>query len=62
MIGTINSGKPEFNQSMKYDDYCIRELAFDLGIDLRLLKSKLQSIFNFQASDNGNQNNLQFHL
>lgn len=41
MIGTISSGKPEFNASMKFDDYCIRELAFDLGVDPRLLKSKL---------------------
>jgi len=44
--GTMSSGNLEFNPIAKYDDYCIRELAFDLGVDPRTLKNKLQSIFN----------------
>ena len=30
---------------MRYEDYCIRELAFDLGVDPRALKAKIQTIF-----------------
>jgi len=30
---------------MRYDDHSLRELAFDLGVDTRALKSKLASLF-----------------
>ncbi len=30
---------------IRYDDHSLRELAFDLGVDIRALKSKLASIF-----------------
>ena len=30
---------------MRYDEHSLRELAFDLGVDTRALKSKLASLF-----------------
>ena len=32
-------------QMMRYDENSMRELAFDLGVDTRALKSKLASLF-----------------
>jgi pantothenate kinase-related protein Tda10 len=47
LAGTLsNQTNQESIAEMKFDDYCIRELAFDLGVDPRALKQKLQSIFN----------------
>jgi hypothetical protein len=37
--------------NVRYEDYCIRELAFDLGVDPRALKSKIQSVFSSAAND-----------
>ena len=31
--------------SIRFDDNCVRDLAFDLGVDARSLKGKLSSIF-----------------
>lgn len=31
--------------AMRYEDNSVRELAFDLGVDARSLKSKLQSVY-----------------
>ena len=28
----------------RYDDYCIKELAFDIGVDPNALKNKMKSI------------------
>lgn len=41
--GTLSSGNLEYNSTgaTRFDDYCIRELAFDLGVDPRALKNKL---------------------
>jgi hypothetical protein len=48
LIGTLTSGANadyESGLAMKFDDNCIRELAFDLGVDPRALKSQLSKIF-----------------
>ena len=29
----------------RYEDYLIKELAFDLGVDMSVLKRQLQSLF-----------------
>ena len=60
-IGTISSGNLEYNPTQKFEDYCIRELAFDLGVDPRILKSKLLQMFSGQEKET-NLNNIQFHL
>ena len=39
---------------MRFDEHCVRELAFDLGVDTRALKQKLASIFSGQATNNNN--------
>jgi hypothetical protein len=39
-----NGGSSSTNNS-RYEDHCIRELAFDLGVDPRALKGKLSTIF-----------------
>lgn len=43
--GGINSDQTSLGNSLKYDDGCIRELAYDLGVDPRSLKAKLQTLF-----------------
>jgi hypothetical protein len=32
----------------RFDDHCVRDLAFDLGVDARTLKGKLAAIFTQQ--------------
>lgn len=60
--------------SIRYDDHCIRDLAYDLGVDPRSLKGKLASIFaasqvgglSGTQSDNSSQidkiHNMQFNI
>ncbi len=43
--GTLSTDHNSTN-SVRYDEYCIRELAFDLGVDPRTLKAKISTIFN----------------
>lgn len=38
---------------MRFDEHCVRELAFDLGVDTRALKQKLAAIFFGQGGSNG---------
>jgi hypothetical protein len=41
-----NVSDGQSGQSMcRYDDYLIKELAFDLGVDMSVLKRQLQSLF-----------------
>ena len=66
-IGTLSTDQNS-NNSVRYEDYCIRELAFDLGVDPRALKGKIQTIFSGTheqvnaAAQIDKINNLQFHL
>jgi hypothetical protein len=38
---------------MRFEEHCMRELAFDLGVDTRALKQKLASLF---SSGGGSSN------
>jgi hypothetical protein len=51
--GTLSSGNIDYNSTSvtRFDDCCIKELAFDLGVDPRVLKSKLQSIIGSSTYD-----------
>jgi hypothetical protein len=44
IVGTVSTEQNSVN-GVKYEDYCIRELAFDLGVDPRALKTKIQQAF-----------------
>ena len=33
------------NQQFRYEDYLIKELAFDLGVDMLVLKKQLLALF-----------------
>ncbi len=65
---TLSTNNYENSSNLRYDDYLIRELAFDLGVDPNSLKSKLQSVIQQHlsekaAGDNSKVGgNLQFHL
>ena len=55
--------------ALRYDDYCVRELAFDIGVDPNALKNKLKMIWqngeaelHKQHTDTDNQIPMQFHL
>ena len=50
--GTVSSGVASelSGINLRYDDHCIRELAFDLGVDARGLKQKLASLFSLQGA------------
>ena len=65
IVGTVSTEQNSVN-GVKYEDYCIRELAFDLGVDPRALKSKIQQAFasglNNPDSQSDKLSNLQFHL
>jgi hypothetical protein len=39
--GTLSTDQNSNSGAMRYEDYCIRELAFDLGVDPRALKAKI---------------------
>jgi hypothetical protein len=45
----------------RYDDYCIRELAFDIGVDPNALKNKMKSILSgiggHEEDNRGGNNN-----
>ena len=67
IVGTISSnGCFDSNAgTMRYDDHCIRELAFDLGVDPRALKAKLSSLYSSAGTEDSSQvskNSQQFHL
>ncbi|CDW74770.1 protein kinase domain containing protein [Stylonychia lemnae] len=64
IVGTLST-EQNSTSSVRYEDFCIRELAYDLGVDPRALKAKIQTIFNQTSSDNAQIdkiNSLQFHL
>lgn len=54
--------------SVMYEEHCVKELAYDLGVDPRALKSKLQSLFGKTTVQGSDQQqieklqSLQFHL
>jgi hypothetical protein len=39
--GTLSTNNLDYSSNVRYDDYLVRELAFDLGVDPNTLKSKL---------------------
>jgi hypothetical protein len=39
-IGTLST-EQNSTSSVRYEDFCIRELAYDLGVDPRALKAKI---------------------
>ena len=43
-LDSQNSGGMN-NSSFKYEDQLVKELAFDLGVDKKLLKGQLMSLF-----------------
>ena len=45
----------ESHISMRFEEHCIRELAFDLGVDARALKQKLASLFSSGGGGSSNQ-------
>ena len=57
IVGTLSTDQNSVN-GVRYEDYCIRELAFDLGVDPRALKSKIQQVFS-NGINGGDANNYQ---
>ena len=43
--GVGPDGSQVIGQSFRYEDYLIKELAFDLGVDMGVLKRQLHSLF-----------------
>lgn len=41
----VSDGNGGQSSIFRYDDYLIKELAFDLGVDMNVLKRQLQSLF-----------------
>ncbi len=55
-MGTLSSEMTSNNGgtgAMRYEDNCIRELAFDLGVDARSLRGKLQSLYSQLVDSTG---------
>lgn len=44
-LGTLSTDQNS-TSGIKFEDYCIRELAYDLGVDPRALKQKILNLFN----------------
>jgi len=40
IVGTLST-EQNSTSSVRYEDFCIRELAYDLGVDPRALKAKI---------------------
>jgi len=53
-IGGTLSTDQNLQANVKYEDQCIRELAFDIGVDPRALKTKIQSLYAQTSNDNTN--------
>ena len=60
--GTMSSHNVEGMQNgqhmSRYDEYCIRELAFDLGVDPNALKAKLKGVWSSQQEDDSRGNKI----
>jgi hypothetical protein len=64
-IGGTLSTEQNSTNNIKYEDYCIKELAFDLGVDPRALKAKISTLFSSTGQDHSSTdkiNSLQFNL
>ena len=44
----VSEGQPGQSQQFRYEDYLMSELAFDLGVEMQVLKKQLLSLFSLR--------------